>query len=129
LLGFGWLATLLGWWLSHRRKTPSVKPPAPLPAQPPKDEKEEILSELDNAYAAKDKNASRIAWLKWGQYRWPDAPPGNLNRLAERSPQKVALAVIALDRAFYSPDQQEGWKMFKPRELLTNRKPTGQTQA
>lgn len=125
LLGTGWLVTLVGWWLSHRRKPQAAVTPVTEtePEESPVDELSAILADLDRAYAEKDREAARLAWLRWGQYRWPENPPGNLNRLAERSTEKITLAVIALDRAFYSPGHQEGWGLFNPHELLQQSKP------
>ncbi|MEN8168061.1 MAG: BatD family protein [Pseudomonadota bacterium] len=122
LFGAGWLTTLVGCWLSLRGK----KRPAPIPIPPqqreieetPEDELQVILNALDTAYQNSDRETAREGWLNWGRYRWPNNPPGNLNRLAERSPQTVAQAVISLDRAFYSPENQQEWLKFKPAALL-----------
>jgi hypothetical protein len=119
VLSIGWLATLTGWWLNHRRKSPA-EPEAPQEktVEPPKDELPEILDELARAYQQADQAAARTAWLHWGQYRWPDNPPGNLNRLAKRCTQNVAQAVTLLDRTFYTPETVDNWRALDPRELL-----------
>jgi hypothetical protein len=88
------------------------------PGPKQEDEGVQILDALAAAYQAKDQQAARKAWLHWGEHVWPETPPSNLNRLAERSPQRVAAAVLALDKAIYSPAHEEEWVKFSPRELL-----------
>lgn len=134
ILGLGWLTTLVVWWMSRRRKR-ALKP-APVitaPSQPARNPLDEILAELDVAYAKRDREAARLAWLNWGQLRWPDHPPVNLNRLAQRCPQQIALAVTALDRSFYAPGAQDGWLMFDPKVLIkrppVQAQPGGQVSA
>ncbi len=119
LLGAGWLATLLGWWISHRREQPS-EPIAPTEtiALEPQDELPEIADALESAYQMADQEAARAAWLRWGKYHWPGNPPSNLNRLAKRCSHNTALAVTSLDRSIYSPENPNDWDVFNPRELL-----------
>jgi hypothetical protein len=62
--------------------------------------------------------SAKRAWLRWGEHLWPENPPGNLSRLAERCSPKVANAVRALDKAIYSPAHEFDWVRFSPRELL-----------
>lgn len=119
VLGVGWLATLLGWWLTHRRK--KTNEPVAQQAEiepPPKDQLPEIIDALEAAYQDTDQEAARTAWLRWGQHHWPDNPPSNLNRLAKRCNHNIALAVNILDRTFYNPDSPDDWRQFNPRELL-----------
>jgi hypothetical protein len=119
VLGAGWLGTLLAWWLSRKGKRSVEKPPvATPPTAAAKETLTEIIQQLEHAYVDGDRDAARLAWLRWGRYRWPEHPPSNLNRLAERSPTQIALAVIALDRTFYSPAEQNDWKRFTPGKLL-----------
>ncbi len=124
LLGAGWLATLVGWWISHRRtKLNALIAPPEVAEAPPKDELLEIADTLESAYQAADQEAARAAWLRLGQYRWPDNPPSNLNRLAQRCNHNTALAVTALDRSFYTPENPDDWREFNPRELLEANNP------
>jgi hypothetical protein len=123
-LAIGWLLTLLGWWRSasrHQRKRRSSTPPAATPAavaQPPEETEAEILEALVSAYRVTDQEAARKAWLRWGEHVWPKNPPSNLSRLAERCSPKVAGAVLALDKAIYSPAHEFEWVRYSPRELL-----------
>jgi hypothetical protein len=122
LLGAGWLGTLLAWWLSRKNRKPTVNPPPPLSTpSASKAVLTEIIEQLEQAYAEGNREAARLAWLKWGSHRWPEHPPSNLNRLAERSPNQIALAVISLDRTFYSPGEADDWMRFKPERLLEKR--------
>ncbi|MDJ0808114.1 MAG: BatD family protein [Gammaproteobacteria bacterium] len=118
-LGIGWLATLAGWWMSHRRKKPEAVVVAKAAVEEqPQDQLPEIIEALETAYQATDQEAARRAWLRWGQYHWADNPPSNLNRLAKRCNHNIALAINILDRTFYSPENPDDWRQFSPRELL-----------
>jgi hypothetical protein len=117
----GWLVTLVGWWYSIRRKRP--KAPAPVPApeavtQQPQNTTADIIEVLASAYRMTNMESARKTWLRWGEQQWPDNPPGNLSRLAERCPPQVASAVLALDKAIYSPAHEFDWVRYSPRELL-----------
>jgi hypothetical protein len=122
LLMSAWLVTLVGWWRTQQHKKSAKPKTSPVTATEnkptPKDEFAEILSGMEAAYHAKNRESARAVWLKWGAYRWPAHPPSNLNRLAERCSQHIALAVHALDNAFYSPENRDDWVKFSPRELL-----------
>jgi hypothetical protein len=122
----GWLVTLFGWWYSVQRKRPKPPPPSVPPVevvQQPKDPVADIIDVLASAYRVTNMESARKAWLRWGEYQWPDNPPGNLSRLAERCPPKVARAVLALDKAFYSPAHEFEWVRFSPRALLKEDSP------
>ncbi len=93
--------------------------------QQPKENVAQILDALTAAYQETDEESARKAWLRWGEQRWPENPPSNLSRLAERCPPKVAKAVLALDKAIYSPEHQDEWVKFSPGELLIGENPAG----
>jgi hypothetical protein len=118
-LAAAWLATLAGWWLSHRQRPPAE--PSPKPAAKPAIDGQAldaVIETLAQAYRAGDKTAARDAWLGWGEIRWPENPPQNLARLAGRCPPKVAEAVIALEKALYSPAAETAWRdLFDPANL------------
>ncbi len=118
-LAAAWLATLLGWWLTHRRRaTPEL--PAETAAAPVADEAplSAAVDALIHAYRERDPMAAREAWLKWGQRQWPEHPPNNLTRLAGRCAPEVAEAVIALEKALYSPAEATEWvELFDPASI------------
>ncbi|MEJ2692229.1 MAG: BatD family protein [Candidatus Thiodiazotropha sp.] len=119
VLAAAWLATLMGWWLSHRRQSKAELSPKPT-ATPMLDEPalKAVIETLTQAYRASDTTAARDAWLRWGEIRWPDNPPQNLARLAGRCPPKVADAVIALEKALYSPAAETAWSdLFDPADF------------
>jgi hypothetical protein len=116
VLAAAWLATLVGWWLSHRRSSASEVPLEP-PARPASDNAPlaAAVAALNDAYREGDATAAREAWLQWAQRRWPERAPHNLSRLAARCPPGVAQAVIALEKALYSPAQASDWvALFDP---------------
>ena len=55
--------------------------------------------------------------MNWARLQWPENPPNNLTRLAGRCPATVSAAVIALDKAIYSPGGGTGWADFDPASL------------
>lgn len=118
LLAAIWLLTLLGWWLSHRRRTESAQMPLPV-VQPPllsqnRQAQQALIDEMKAAYARSDSTAAREVWLKWAQLKWPQNPPNNLTRLAKRLPPQLAQAVIDLEKALYSPGLERKWSTFDP---------------
>ncbi len=121
LLGAAWLATLVGWWHSHRRRRPTPVP-TPQPDERVKTRDEGLstaVEALQTAYREADAEAARQAWLRWGECRWPQNPPHNLTRLAGRCDPPIAEAVISLERALYSPGDESGWAgMIDPARLL-----------
>ncbi|EGV51183.1 hypothetical protein Rifp1Sym_bs00150 [endosymbiont of Riftia pachyptila (vent Ph05)] len=131
LLAIGWLATLGAWYLSQRHD-PAQKPvnaPTVPPTAPPTPE-EQLLQQLLNAYRQRDREAARIAWLRWGEAQWPEQPPSNLNRLSKRCRPAVSAAINALDRTFYAPQADDAWMDYDPEQLLKphNRKAAEQKQ-
>ena len=120
-LAAGWLITLLGWWRSVQRKRSKAPPSPASPDVPPPqaaDTKGDIIEALASAYRVTNQESARRAWLRWGEYVWPENPPSNLSRLAERCSPKIARAVLALDKAIYSPAHEFDWVKYSPRELL-----------
>ncbi len=120
LLVAAWFATLAGWWISHRRHRSS--PPATEPTEvPPSADERALATAIDalvSAYRDKETEAARSAWLQWAQCQWPKHPPNNLTRLAARCEPHVAEAVIALEKALYSPGIETGWaEAFDPTQL------------
>jgi hypothetical protein len=120
LLAAAWLATLAGWWFSHRqrRPLPATSETAATPSTSADPSPAAVIDDLVEAYHAGNAEAARDAWLRWGQCRWPQNPPNNLPRLAARCPAEVAEAVISLEKALYSPDIESGWaKAIDPLSL------------
>jgi hypothetical protein len=120
LLAAAWLATLAGWWLTHRkrRQLPATPVAVTRPSTSADQSLAAVIDALAEAYHSEDAEAARDAWLRWGQCRWPQNPPNNLTRLAGRSPKEVAEAVISLEKALYSPDIESGWAdRFNPLSL------------
>jgi hypothetical protein len=132
LLAAAWLATLAGWWLSHRQRRllPSARETATSPSDSADQSLKAVIDALIEAYRAEDAQAAREAWLRWGQCRWPQNPPNNLTRLAGRCPAEVAEAVITLEKALYSPDIESGWaEAFDPLWLKNNTEQSSSTQS
>jgi hypothetical protein len=121
-LAAGWVLTLFAWWHNSRRKRSRPPSPAPVPAATPseqaKNEVDDILDALATAYRVTNMESAKKAWLRWGEHLWPENPPSNLSRLADRCTPKVASAVRALDKAIYSPAHEFNWVTYSPRELL-----------
>jgi hypothetical protein len=112
-LAVAWLATLAAWLISHRSRGKTTPPAAENPIDPPinKDESEleEIIEQIKQAYETADAPAARAHWLQWGQLKWPENPPNNLTRLASRCDDGLAEAILALEKAIYSPAGERGW--------------------
>ncbi|MCU7845170.1 MAG: BatD family protein [Candidatus Thiodiazotropha sp. (ex Monitilora ramsayi)] len=123
LLAAAWLATLVGWWISHRRKDTAQPPvpdePADKPINQSQSELATIIDRLRRAYEETDAPVARESWLQWGQLQWPDNPPKNLARLAGRCDADLPTAILALEKALYSPGDESGWTDFDPEILLT----------
>ncbi len=104
-----WAALVLAvglWWSLRRRRVQSgsAPPPAAVPATSPEpDPLAEVLTRVGTAYASGNAGAAREALLAWGRLRWPEDPPGNLARLAQRCPADLAAAIQQLEKAFFSP--------------------------
>jgi len=125
LLGGAWLATLLAWWLVHRRSRGKVDlMPEARPAVSSSEQRqaiEAIKDAMGQAYARSDAEAAREAWLKWAQLIWPEQPPNNLTRLAKRVDPRLSQAVIALEKALYSPGRESDWNRFDPQLIGKSR--------
>ena len=112
LLATAWLLTLAGWWLSHRKRQSTADPEDPEPHPSGGLDQPGIEIELDalvSAYRENNAEAAKEAWLAWARRRWPQQPPKNLARLAARAQDPVATAVLALERAIYSPGVDADW--------------------
>lgn len=129
VLAGAWLATLAGWWLSHRRRSSAQPPPKPVAADFAADQAPSAaIDALIQAYRDSNPGAAREAWLVWGQSCWPNNPPNNLTRLAGRCESKVAAAVISLEKALYSPADDSGWAdAFDPAWLKERKEKTEQS--
>ena len=121
LLAVAWILTLAGWWISHRNRHPitdTQTEEAPATANADETELEATIEVLIAAYREQDTETARTAWLSWAQRRWPEQPPNNLTRLAGRCPDPVATAVLALEKAIYSPETASDWATsFDPASL------------
>ena len=123
----GALAAVLG---SRRRApTPAAPSTAAEPEPVPPSPLEEALERVRLAYASADAGASRGALLAWGRLRWPEAPPGNLARLAQRCPPPLREHITRLEMAFFSPEPIPWEHEPVARELAeligTSEQPTG----
>jgi len=121
LLAGAWLATLLAWWFTHRRGTEHTQRPlqveTALSASQRRQAMDEVMAAMSRAYARCDAEAAREAWLKWARLTWPERPPNNLTRLAERLDPGPAEAVFALEKALYSPGGESAWHRFDPQRI------------
>jgi hypothetical protein len=120
-LAAAWLATLAGWLVSHRSRSKTTPPLADKPKDSPinQDESdlEEAIGQIRQAYEAGDAPAARAHWLHWGQLKWPENPPNNLTRLASRCEDGLSAAILALEKAIYSPAGEREWKNYSLEEL------------
>ena len=94
------------WWSLRQRRVQSGSPPLPLAVptmHPEPDPLAEVLTRVSTAYGSGNAGAAREALLAWGRLRWPEDPPGNLARLAQRCPADLAAAIQQLEKAFFSP--------------------------
>ncbi|RDH87828.1 MAG: protein BatD [endosymbiont of Escarpia spicata] len=116
VLALGWITTLVVWRMSrHRSKQQAAAPAAIDPAEAVRRHSiEQAIETLEGAYHEQDREAARDAWLRWGELRWPEKAPSNLNRLSHRCPKRVAEAILALDLTFYSQDERSDWVKFNP---------------
>jgi hypothetical protein len=120
-LAAAWLATLAGWLISHRSRDKSIPPAVEKPIDPPFKQGEsklkEVIGQIKQAYEAEDAPAAREHWLQWGQLKWPENPPNNLTRLANRCDDGLSAAILALEKAIYSPAGESGWTNYSLEEL------------
>lgn len=119
MLGGGWIGTL---WLWRFRKTQgqrAVQKHQPTPASVAK-----TLRALQAAYAVRDLQAARGAWLDWGRAIWPDLPPLSLEALAPRVPEPAREALAELARSLYGRNGGD-WAAHRPwtaLETLTSKR-------
>jgi hypothetical protein len=104
LLGLGWLATLLLWWLDRRgrRANGSEGGSEARPERPPPGLGSLVLR-FDRACRAGDAEAARTALLEWGRARWPAAPPRGPLELFTRlgADQDTRAQACELERRLY----------------------------
>jgi len=98
-LGMGWLGTAIAWWYSAKkdRRIDSVK--TPTRSKPGK----AVRRALRAACLANDSEAVSKALLDWGAVCWPDAPPGTVGGIAEKTANPALKKEIAqLERSLYA---------------------------
>ena len=116
VLALGWLATLLAWWRSARRRSrpaqghPTGKETAP--------DLREALKRVRASYAARDPVAAREALLQWGRARWPQDPPPHLEAVARRCGGPVRDAIDTLNRDCYTPKGGDDWHRLPMHQYL-----------
>ncbi len=121
-LAAAWLATLAGWLISHWSRGKSMPPereekPSDPPISQDESKRKEIIRQIKQAYEAADAPAARELWLQWGQLKWPENPPNNLTRLASRCDDGLSAAILALEKAIYSPAAESSWTNYTLDEL------------
>jgi hypothetical protein len=113
------LTGVLAGLLATRRRVaatpaaPAVPAPEPIPSSP----LDLALDQVRAAYGEANAGAARESLLAWARLRWPDDPPGNLARLAQRCPQPLRDRINRLEMAFFSPDPIPWEREPVPQEL------------
>ena len=98
-LGIGWIGTSIAWLYSAKknRSTDSLKKAKH--SKPPKADKRALHA----ACLANDPEAAGKALLAWGRCFWPDAPPGTLGGIAEKSANAgLKKEIERLERSLYA---------------------------
>ncbi len=122
VLGFGWLLTVMAWWISRRT--------AEHPREPGRESQmvdvSAVKQRVRKACLENHAVAAKEALLVWGAISWPTHPPGALGQLAQRvSDETLRDEIIALNQQIYgqstanAPHQWDGnamWRAFE-REL------------
>lgn len=113
-----------------RRRRPAAAPipghPAPPEAETPPDPLTTAVERVREAYRRGDAAAAREALLYWAGLRWPDDPPNNLSRLAQRLAPPLRGQVTDLERAFFSPKPIQ-WDLEPVADALAAQPATGRT--
>lgn len=109
-LGFGvlWIATLIGWLRSRRRRTSAAAAPTHA-GQPASPDKSSARAAFQAACRANDAGAARRNLLVWANAALPGPRVAGLGELAKRlkDPQ-IAAVLRALDRGCYAGDPWDG---------------------
>ncbi len=100
VLGFGWLTTLIAWWMWHRRTATGRGEENYNRIVPAKHGA--VNKALRLACRSNDPEAASKALMEWAALRWPQLPPRSLGGIAKKLP-KTALAVeiSTLERHLY----------------------------
>jgi len=107
LLVGGWMTALVV-WLRYSRGVSFRLPLPPMPkvpdiALPRFSIRRRTIREVAVTYMARDAERARRALLKWAAVVWPENPPTNLTRTAERCSPELADAILLLEESFYGP--------------------------
>ncbi|MEA3277667.1 MAG: BatD family protein [Pseudomonadota bacterium] len=112
-----WLATMVGWWRSKRRRIPAAAPAqAEILSEPEQEDPlEQAIAAIRAAYESGNAATAREALLAWAHLVLPENIPSNLARLAQRCPEPLRGQVLMLEEAFFSPhpvpwDRQPVWE-------------------
>ncbi|MGA7983246.1 MAG: BatD family protein [Chromatiaceae bacterium] len=107
VLGLAWVATMLAWWRSrHRpeRATPVPTPETVAPSEPQDAEPaSDAITAVRTAYEAENAATAREALLTWAKEIFPENPPSNLARLAQRCNEPLRGHILMLEQTFFSP--------------------------
>jgi len=99
-----WLITLFA-WLRARNKT------AETPRQDVKDstgmKRRQALKQIQAACARHDAAATRDALVAWSRTVWADAPPANLDEIAQQVDPDLAREISRLARSLYSQEESD----------------------
>jgi hypothetical protein len=84
LLGLGWLATLVLWWLDRRTMPGRQEKGAAIDADASRPDLSAAVARFERACRTDDGRAARAALLAWGCIRWPERPPRGPEQLLAR---------------------------------------------
>lgn len=107
VIGLGWIATLVWWYLDRRRSARSTARAAEV-ARGPREVDGAALKAasraVQTACASNDPRAARAALIAWAQVRWPEDSPPGLEGIAVRLEADEAAPLLrSVDRAIYAP--------------------------
>jgi hypothetical protein len=125
-LTLAWILTMIAWWRGRGRSKPpretAVTPPTGPPVQPTaEDQPTETIAAVRDAYESDNPGAAREALLAWAKGVFPENPPSNLARLAQRCNEPLRGQILMLEQAFFSPrplpwSLQPVWQHLDPFE-------------
>jgi hypothetical protein len=129
VLALLWLATLIAWWVSARRKRAADAPPPPRPktaSATPAPSAQAARSEFQSACRRNDAEGARRALLVWVAAAWPGTAPTGLSGLAKQiGDDTVAARLLELDRACYGGVGWDGGALLAVLRDLPKRPPAG----